>query len=80
MCADTAPPVPLLQTRASRLSFNDIVKRLAQQPEDAPTFISKRVCMSTVAHDTEMGNSCHFRCGPSALQIQLSLCMRTVPL
>ncbi len=31
------------QTRASRLSFNDVIKRLAQQPEDSPTFISKKV-------------------------------------
>lgn len=31
------------ETRASRLSFNDIIKRLAQQPEDSPTHISKKV-------------------------------------
>lgn len=31
------------QTRASKLSFNDVIKRLAQQPEDSLTFISKKV-------------------------------------
>ena len=33
-----------LQARASRLSFNDIVKRLAATEESQPTFISKKVC------------------------------------
>ena len=32
-----------LQARASRLSFNDIVKRLAATEESQPTFISKKV-------------------------------------
>jgi hypothetical protein len=30
------------QKRASRLSFNDVIKKLAAQQEDAPTFISKK--------------------------------------
>jgi len=32
-----------MQARASRLSFNDIVKRLAATEESQPTFISKKV-------------------------------------
>ena len=32
-----------LQARASRLSFNDIMKRLAATEESQPTFISKKV-------------------------------------
>lgn len=31
------------ESRASKLSFNDIVKRLAAQPETDPTFVNKRV-------------------------------------
>ncbi len=31
-----------LQTRASKLSFADVVKRLAQQPENSLTFISNK--------------------------------------
>ena len=31
-----------LQKRASRLSFNDVIKKLAAQKEDAPTFISTK--------------------------------------
>ena len=30
------------ESRASRLSFADVVKRLADAPEDAPTFVSKK--------------------------------------
>ncbi len=32
------------EARASRLSFNDIVKHLAQQDEAQSTFVSKKVC------------------------------------
>lgn len=39
--------LPCLQTRASRLSFNDIIRRLAQQPEDSPTYISKKASLTT---------------------------------
>jgi DNA (cytosine-5)-methyltransferase 1 len=30
------------ESRASKVSFADVVKRLSKQPEDAPTFVSKR--------------------------------------
>ena len=32
-----------VQARASKLSFTDVVKRLAAQPDSAPTFIAKQV-------------------------------------
>jgi hypothetical protein len=32
-----------LEARASKLSFNDVVKKLAAQEETAPTFVSKKV-------------------------------------
>lgn len=32
-----------LEARASKLSFNDVVKKLAAQDEAAPTFVSKKV-------------------------------------
>ena len=31
------------EARASRLSFNDVIKRLAEAPEGSPTFVSKKV-------------------------------------
>ena len=31
------------EARASRLSFADVVRRIAEQPETAPSFISKKV-------------------------------------
>lgn len=31
-----------IQKRASRLSFNDVIKKLAAQKEDAPTFLSRK--------------------------------------
>ena len=46
-----------LQTRASKLSFTDVVKRLAQQPEDSLTFIS------TKARRLRLKSKClHDRC------------------
>ena len=40
-----------LQARASRLSFRDIVKRLAATEESQPTFISRNVtCVPCLAH------------------------------
>ena len=45
-CAQLAVHIATMlegESRASKLSFNDVVKRLAEQAEDAPTFISKRV-------------------------------------
>ena len=34
------------QARASKLSFNDIIKRLTGGDETSATFISKRVCIA----------------------------------
>ncbi len=31
------------EARASRLSFNDVIKRLGEQDDSQPTFISKKV-------------------------------------
>ena len=49
--------VPGAQARASRLSFGDIVKRLAATPEGAPTFVSKKArapCPENPAHRSDV--------------------------
>ena len=50
----------LLQTRASKLSFNDVVKRLASTKEDDPTFISKKVSsLSSGCRGSSVAGPCH---------------------
>lgn len=51
------------EARASRLSFNDVIKKLSEQPSSSSTFISKKVrChgMCCAAEEVEGGGSLQF--------------------
>jgi DNA (cytosine-5)-methyltransferase 1 len=37
------------ESRASRLSFADVVKRIAEQPEGSPAYVGKKVSLTPVS-------------------------------